>query len=94
MIFSHRSQHKVQRTKYKALLIDVMSFLNNLIKDPKYQTTEPRRPEEIDDSDVIISPDTRRENRDAARAVAHQEVAGARCARNTGRRSGNLVVFS
>jgi DMSO/TMAO reductase YedYZ molybdopterin-dependent catalytic subunit len=40
-----------------------MSFLNNLIKDPKYQTTDPRKPEELEDSEVIISPDTRRENR-------------------------------
>ena len=39
-----------------------MSFLNNLIKDPKYQTTDPRQPEEITEAD-IISPDTRRENR-------------------------------
>src|SRR5678815_3940589 len=40
-----------------------MSFLNNLIKDPKYQTTSPRKPEEIDDPNVIISPDTRRDDR-------------------------------
>ena len=40
-----------------------MSFLNNLIKDPKYQTADPRKPEEVGDPAVIISPDTRRENR-------------------------------
>ena len=40
-----------------------MSFLNSLIKDPKYQTTDPRKPEEVSEPDVIISPDTRRENR-------------------------------
>src|SRR5438034_5592710 len=40
-----------------------MSFLNNLFNDPKYQTTDPRSPDKIEDPDVIISPDTRRENR-------------------------------
>src|SRR6266480_6196232 len=40
-----------------------MSFLNSLIKDPKYQTTDPRKPEEVTEPDVIISPDTQRENR-------------------------------
>ena len=40
-----------------------MSFLNGLIKDPKYQTTEPRKPEQVPESDIIVSPDTRRENR-------------------------------
>src|ERR1043165_1825944 len=40
-----------------------MSFLDNLFKDPKYQTTDPRKPEEIDDAEIIISPDTRREKR-------------------------------
>jgi DMSO/TMAO reductase YedYZ molybdopterin-dependent catalytic subunit len=40
-----------------------MSFLNSLIKDPKYQSTDPRKPEEIGDPEIIISPDTRRENR-------------------------------
>jgi len=40
-----------------------MSFLNNLFQDPKYQTTDPRRPEQIDDPEIIISPDTRRANR-------------------------------
>ena len=39
----------------------VMSFLDNLFKDPKYQTTDPRKPEEIEDPEIIISPDTRRE---------------------------------
>ena len=39
-----------------------MSFLDNLISDPKYQSTTPRLPEEIAGVD-IISPDTRRENR-------------------------------
>ncbi len=39
-----------------------MSFLN-LIKDPKYQITEPRKPEQVPESDLIVSPDTRRENR-------------------------------
>lgn len=40
-----------------------MSFLGRLIKDPLYQHGDPRRPEDIDAPDVIISPDTRRENR-------------------------------
>ena len=40
-----------------------MSFLDSLIKDPKYQTHGPRKPEEIIDPEIIISPDTRRENR-------------------------------
>ena len=40
-----------------------MSFLNNLFQDPKYQTTDPRKPEEIEDPEIIISPDTRREKR-------------------------------
>src|SRR2546425_12380095 len=40
-----------------------MTFLNGLIKDPKYQTTDPRKAEEVTEPDVIISPDTRRENR-------------------------------
>src|ERR1700745_1530315 len=40
-----------------------MSFLNSLIKDPNYQDANPRKPEEIDDPEIIISPDTRRENR-------------------------------
>ena len=40
-----------------------MSFLDSLIKDPEYQSHDPRKPEEIAEPDVIISPDTRRENR-------------------------------
>ena len=40
-----------------------MSFLDGLIKDPKYQQTDPRKPEEVSDPNTIISPDTRRENR-------------------------------
>lgn len=40
-----------------------MSFLNNLFNDPKYQTNNPRPPEQLDDPEVIISPDTRREQR-------------------------------
>src|SRR5262245_49613610 len=40
-----------------------MSFLDNLFHDPDYQTTDPRRPDEITEANVIISPDTRRENR-------------------------------
>jgi DMSO/TMAO reductase YedYZ molybdopterin-dependent catalytic subunit len=40
-----------------------MSFLNKLIKDPLYQSGEPRRPEEVGEPEIIISPDTRRENR-------------------------------
>jgi DMSO/TMAO reductase YedYZ molybdopterin-dependent catalytic subunit len=40
-----------------------MSLLDRLHVDPKYQTTDPRKPEEIEDSEIIISPDTRREKR-------------------------------
>jgi DMSO/TMAO reductase YedYZ molybdopterin-dependent catalytic subunit len=40
-----------------------MGFLDTLIKDPKYQQTDPRKPDEIGERDIIISPDTRRENR-------------------------------
>jgi DMSO/TMAO reductase YedYZ molybdopterin-dependent catalytic subunit len=40
-----------------------MSFLDSLIKDPKYQSHDPRKPQEITDPEIIISPDTRRENR-------------------------------
>ena len=40
-----------------------MSFLDGLIKDPKYQHADPRPPEEVADPGIIISPDTRRENR-------------------------------
>ncbi len=39
-----------------------MSFLSSLSNDPKYQSGNPRKPEEITEAD-IISPDTRRENR-------------------------------
>src|SRR5712692_112663 len=51
-----------QRPKIKDLL-NHMSFLNNLFNDPKYQTSDPRQPEQIDDPEIIISPDTRRDNR-------------------------------
>jgi DMSO/TMAO reductase YedYZ molybdopterin-dependent catalytic subunit len=37
-----------------------MSFLNSLLKDPKYQREEPRRPEEVGEPEVIVSSDTRR----------------------------------
>ena len=40
-----------------------MSFLGNLFNDPLYQKGEPRRPEEVADEEVIISPDTRRAER-------------------------------
>ncbi|HZI47529.1 MAG TPA: sulfite oxidase-like oxidoreductase [Pyrinomonadaceae bacterium] len=40
-----------------------MSFLDSLIKDPNYQSEAPRKPEEVTEPGVIISPDTRRENR-------------------------------
>jgi len=40
-----------------------MSFLDGLIKDPKYQHDNPRKPEAVTDPGIIISPDTRRENR-------------------------------
>ena len=40
-----------------------MSFLNSIFNDPLYQREEPRRPEDVGEPDVIISPDTRRENR-------------------------------
>jgi DMSO/TMAO reductase YedYZ molybdopterin-dependent catalytic subunit len=40
-----------------------MSFLGNLFNDPLYQKGDPRRPEEVDDGKVIISPDTRRTDR-------------------------------
>lgn len=40
-----------------------MSFLGNLFNDPLYQSGDPRKPEEVDEPEVIISPDTRRENR-------------------------------
>jgi DMSO/TMAO reductase YedYZ molybdopterin-dependent catalytic subunit len=40
-----------------------MSFLGNFFSDPFYQKDEPRRPEEVSEPDIIISPDTRRANR-------------------------------
>ena len=40
-----------------------MSFLDKLFVDPKYQTHEPRKAEEIEEPEIIISPDTRREKR-------------------------------
>jgi len=40
-----------------------MSFLNTLFNDPKYQTGDPRPAEQIGDPEIIISPDTRREQR-------------------------------
>src|ERR1041385_3854820 len=40
-----------------------MSFLDTLIKDPKYQSHDPRQPDEVTEPDIIISPDTRREDR-------------------------------
>ncbi|HEX8707861.1 MAG TPA: sulfite oxidase-like oxidoreductase [Pyrinomonadaceae bacterium] len=40
-----------------------MSFLGNLFNDPLYQRGEARRPAEVAEPDVIISPDTRREER-------------------------------
>lgn len=51
-----------QSTKYKEPRTK-MSFLDNLFSDPKYQTTEPRPADTIDDPEIIISPDTRREKR-------------------------------
>src|SRR6266496_2174843 len=40
-----------------------MSFLDNLFHDPNYQKEEPRTADQIDDPEIIISPDTRRGNR-------------------------------
>ena len=40
-----------------------MSFLDGLFKDPYRQEGEPRRAEELEGQDVIISPDTRRADR-------------------------------
>ncbi len=40
-----------------------MSFLDGLLIDPKYQNTNPRKPEELDDPETIVSADTRRQNR-------------------------------
>ena len=37
-----------------------MSFLGNLFNDPK---GDPRKPEEVADPNVVVSPDTRRANR-------------------------------
>src|ERR1043165_9417588 len=40
-----------------------MSFLDGLFKDPFRQEGEPRRADDFEGSDVIVSPDTRRSNR-------------------------------
>ncbi|MGB8510764.1 MAG: hypothetical protein WCD76_20500, partial [Pyrinomonadaceae bacterium] len=40
-----------------------MSFLDGIFRDAKYQKGEPRRPEELAGEELIISPDTRREDR-------------------------------
>src|SRR2546423_6826516 len=40
-----------------------MSFLDNLFKDPFRQEGEPRRADEFEGQDVIVSPDTRRASR-------------------------------
>lgn len=40
-----------------------MSFLGNIFNDALYQKGDPRKPEELNEPDVIISPDTRRTNR-------------------------------
>jgi DMSO/TMAO reductase YedYZ molybdopterin-dependent catalytic subunit len=40
-----------------------MSFLDGIFKDPFYQQGDPRRAEEFEGGDVIVSPDTRRANR-------------------------------
>jgi DMSO/TMAO reductase YedYZ molybdopterin-dependent catalytic subunit len=40
-----------------------MSFLGNLFNDPLYQKGDPRKPEEVADPNIIISPDTKRANR-------------------------------
>ena len=40
-----------------------MGFLSGLMRDADYQKGAPRRVEEIAEPDVVISPDTRRENR-------------------------------
>lgn len=40
-----------------------MSLLGKIFKDPLYQTGEPRRPADLTDTDLIISPDTNRERR-------------------------------
>lgn len=41
----------------------VMGFLASILNDPLYQRADPRKPEDINDDSVIISPDTHRENR-------------------------------
>ena len=40
-----------------------MSFLDRLMRDEYYQHGEPRKAEEVEGGEVIVSPDTRRENR-------------------------------
>lgn len=40
-----------------------MSFLGGILNDPNYQRSDPRPPEEVMEPDVIISTDTRREQR-------------------------------
>jgi DMSO/TMAO reductase YedYZ molybdopterin-dependent catalytic subunit len=40
-----------------------MSFLSGIVKDPLYQRDDPRKPEDLNDPGIIISPDTRREVR-------------------------------
>jgi hypothetical protein len=40
-----------------------MSLIDKLFIDPKYQNTDPRPADEIDDPEIIISPDTRRDKR-------------------------------
>jgi DMSO/TMAO reductase YedYZ molybdopterin-dependent catalytic subunit len=40
-----------------------MGFLNGILKDPFYQQGDPRRAEEFEGGDTIVSPDTRRANR-------------------------------
>jgi DMSO/TMAO reductase YedYZ molybdopterin-dependent catalytic subunit len=40
-----------------------MSFLGKIMNDPLYQTGDPRRPDELAETDLIVSPDTRRERR-------------------------------
>lgn len=40
-----------------------MSFLSGILKDPDYQRSDPRPPDEVAEPDLIISPDTRRDRR-------------------------------
>jgi DMSO/TMAO reductase YedYZ molybdopterin-dependent catalytic subunit len=40
-----------------------MSFLSGIIKDPNYQREDPRPAESVEDGEIVISPDTRREDR-------------------------------